>query len=299
MSQGAYSPAMTYSMDTLKSLKDYAFDRGVEIIVEIDVPGHTASWTKGKPEVMADCFRKDNINFNHYTLNPTVDVTYDTLQGILTDVRDALNPQFLHLGGDEVVYGCWAEDEGIVAYMQQNGISSYDELYSQFVQRADSIVSDLGATVIHWEEVFTSGCTVGKDTIFQAWTDSSKVSQITAAGYSTIAAPSNFWYLDHSDNTWTKMYTYDPYQGISSLDQQSHIIGGEVSMWGEHIDDLNIQSIVYPRASAVGERLWSPSNVKNPATALERLLIQHCRMVNRGIRSSPVEPAGYCDKTYV
>jgi hexosaminidase len=93
------------------------------------------------------------------------------------------------------------------------------------------------------------------------------------------------------------MYGYDPCNGLNEQ-ECSHIVGGEVCMWGEHVDEQNIDSIVFPRACAVGERLWSASSVIDTTDAHDRLLIQRCRLVQRGIRSSPVEP-GFCSTTYV
>lgn len=289
---------MTYSMEQIQQMTAYAADRAIDLIVEIDVPGHAASWTAGKPELMADCFAKYYYNINDFALNPTLDETYDTLRGIVGDVMNATKSKYFHLGGDEVVYGCWKEDASITTFMANNNIQSYDDLLHYFVERADAIVADTGARVIHWEEVFTSGAASAKDTIFQVWTDSSIVSSVTAANYNVIASPSNYWYLNIATNTWQVMYSYDPYQGISSTTQQQLIIGGEVAIWGEYADDMNIQQTIYPRASAVAERLWSPATVIDQDNALIRLRIQRCRLVARGVKSAPVDP-GYCAINYV
>jgi hypothetical protein len=72
------------------------------------------------------------------------------------------------------------------------------------------------------------------------WTDSSVVSQITAANYNVIASPSNYWYLNQAANTWQVMYSYEPYTGLSTDTQKSMIVGGEVAQWGEFVDDNNI-----------------------------------------------------------
>lgn len=170
MTKGAFSPTMIYTQSNIAALTDYAYARGVEIIFEIDVPGHAAGWTKGKPEIMADCFEKYYYNINDFALDVTLDETYTTLGHILGDIVAAAGPSGssrLHIGGDEVVYGCWAADPSIVAFMSAQGYTSYAQLLNYFVQRADGIVAGLNKTAIHWEEVFTSGCTVSHDNIFQ------------------------------------------------------------------------------------------------------------------------------------
>ena len=94
------------------------------------------------------------------------------------------------------------------------------------------------------------------------------------------------------------MYGYEPTVGLDET-QAGMVIGGEVTMWGEFIYDGNFEQVVYPRAQSVAERLWSPKTVNSTAEALDRMLIQHCRMLSRGFLPGPVSPADYCDYIYV
>jgi hypothetical protein len=79
------------------------------------------------------------------------------------------------------------------------------------------------------------------------------VAGITAKGFHTIVSSSDYWYLDHSDNTWQRMYDYEPTVGLSTT-EAALVIGGEVTMWGEKIDQSNLLATIFPRALAVGER---------------------------------------------
>lgn len=295
--KGAFGAKQTYSMEDLAAVRAYANERGVEVLFELDVPGHAAAWTKGKPEVMADCFAK-YTNINNYALNPTLEVTYSTLQNVLGDIVKATKVPRLHLGGDEVVYGCWRNDTSIINWMNDKHWTDYNQLMGYFVDRADKIANGLGVSVTHWEEVFTAGARVPANTIFQVWTDSSKMSAVTAAKYPVIASPSNYWYLDIATNTWQNMYKYDPATGLSAQ-QASLILGGEAPLWAERIDEMNIEQNIYPRACSVAERLWSPSTTTDLTDAQNRLVIQKCRLLNRGVRSAPVQPADYCSEVHV
>jgi len=288
---------MVYSMSDVEMITRYAKERGVRVLLEVDVPGHAASWNVGRPDIMADCFAKYSYNINDYALNPTLDATYEVVEAILTDLVEATGTKYLHLGGDEVVYGCWGNDTQIVSYMTENNLS-YDQLLGKFVSRVDSIANKLSTTAIHWEEVFKAHAPVSPGTIFEVWTNATNIQAITAAGYQVIAAPSNYWYLDHSTNSWSVMYLHEPTTNLTS-DQAALVIGGEAAMWGELIDEKNIVSVIYPRASAVSERLWSPITTVDKTDANQRLLIQRCRMQNRGFDPSPVQPGGYCSKLYV
>jgi hexosaminidase len=181
--------------------------------------------------------------------------------------------------------------------MSSNGIDSYDALLGMFIQRADAIAVKLNAVPLHWDEVFTAGAKVADNAIFQVWSSSSAISSITAAQYSVIASPSSYWYLDHADSTWSVMYAYDPAVGLTES-QQAYLIGGEAAMWGEMVDENNIESVVFPRLCAVAERLWSPAAVADQADALARLTMHRCRLVRRGVRAAPVQP-GFCTGEYL
>jgi hexosaminidase len=127
----------------LKTLNEFAHRRGVEIIFEVDVPGHAASWAAGKPELLADCIAKYGYNINNLALNPAKEETYTTLKAILSDIVAATGTSVLHLGGDEVVYGCWRADPSIVQFMADNGWTNYNQLMNYFVNKADLIAKEL------------------------------------------------------------------------------------------------------------------------------------------------------------
>jgi len=315
MKKGAYGDDI-YSMDDIRGIKDFAIDRGVRIIFEFDGPGHAASWGKGYPEILADCRAKYWYNVNNLALNPVLDKTYDIVAAIFKDVVTATSVKYLHLGGDEVVYGCWAADAMVVKYMEDNGITDYADLLNLYVGKANEIATDLGVTTIFWEDTFLANVRPPKSSIFDVWTNSEQIANVTSAGYRVIAAPSDYWYLDHADNTWLKMYTYEPTTDLSEH-AKSLIIGGEASMWGEMVDETNIIPKIWPTAAAVGERLWSVQAFNStpvvdanlaigdddqPNIELEdanqRLLMWRCRMIQRGYAVSPIQPS-YCPVQYV
>ena len=296
--KGAYDPSLTYTAEQVKELTEYAADRGVRILPEVDVPGHTASWGAGYPNVIPKgCAQKYSANVNNQALNPTKDETFALVNSILTDIKQATSTKFMHLGGDEVVYGCWDVDPSIAEYMSANGIASNTDLFSQFILKVDDMAAKLGVTPIHWEDVFILGVKTAPNTIFNVWTNSVQIANVTSAGFQVIAAPSNYWYLDHPTNDWKVMYNYDPTTNITEQ-QASLIVGGETCMWGEYVDSDNWFQKVWPTAAAVGERLWSPKETRDLTDALSRLLVFRCRMEARGFKSTPVQP-GFCGTTYV
>ncbi|KAJ1406107.1 glycoside hydrolase superfamily, partial [Ochromonadaceae sp. CCMP2298] len=108
----------------------------------------------------------------------------------------------------------------------------------------------------------------------------------------------DYWYLNIATNTWQHVYSYEPYAGLTSAQQQL-IRGGEIALWGEYVDDVNLLTSLFPRLCVGAERLWSAQYVTDETAALQRLMAQRCRLLNRGTASSPIQPGDYCDVTYV
>eukprot|EP01035_Chromulina_nebulosa_P018672 gene18672-24419_t len=297
----AYSPSLTYLPSEISEVYLYAKRRGVRIVFEFDIPGHTGCLWHSVPDVMSQCVQKYSYNINDFALDPTNEVTYDFVYEVLQVLRqidkDSESNIYIHVGGDEVVYGCWREDDRITSYMSTNNISSYDSLLASFVGRVDDMIVSLNATPIHWEEVFYTGASVPSGTIYQVWDNESILQTIVGANYQVIASPSDYWYLNFLSISWKTMYSYNPTDGLT--DQQADLVlGGEAAVWGEYVDETNIMSTIYPRLFAVSERLWSDSSVTSTDDALNRLLIQRCRLLQRGFEVAPVQP-GYCNTNYV
>jgi len=188
--------------------------------------------------------------------------------------------------------------------MKSNGIASYNDLYNYFINRADTMLqssfTDLNKkpiTEIHWEETFFAGAQVPTDAIFQVWTDATKMAAVADGGHKIIASPSDYWYINYVKIDWQTMYSYEPTTNLTSS-QQALLIGGEACIWGELVDQANLQATVYPRLSAVAERLWSPQTTTDINDAKARLTSHRCRIVQRGFKSAAIQP-DYCSIQYV
>ena len=195
----------------------------LDLLPSLNSTGHAASWAAGYPSLLTDC-PDYTANVNNLNLNPSLDETYTVLQGILADLEAATGTSYLHLGGDEVVYNCWAEDSSITDFMTAQGIESYDDLFEYFIQKAQGLLKSMEVTPIHWEEVFLAGVEVASNTIFQVWQSQELVTTIAKAKYQVIAAPADPWYLDTwaddrpVPNRWQDMYSYDPAVNLTSDD---------------------------------------------------------------------------------
>lgn len=295
--KGAYHPLAVFSPAAVAGVVQYGAERGVRVMPEFDVPGHSASWGDAYPGVVTDCPSLAH-NINNLNLSPADNMTLTLVQGVLGDAAALWDDEFIHLGGDEVVESCWSDDPAVVAWMSAHGLDTHG-VYEYFVNHTTAMVTALGRRTIQWQEVIDNSLHVPLTTVIEAW-KGEDVGRITALGYEVVVASG--YYLDMQEpdppatfyefvDTWKSMYAHDPAANLTDA-QAKLVIGGEAAMWGEQVADGSIDTRVWPRAAAVAERLWSLSAPPaSNATTTGRLNAHSCRLQRAGIGSSPVEPA--------
>ncbi|XP_036619486.1 beta-hexosaminidase subunit beta [Trichosurus vulpecula] len=297
-SKGAYSPNHIYTHTDIKAVIEYARLRGIRVIPEFDTPGHTESWGKGQKDLLTPCYKGSEKTDSFGPVNPTLNTTYVFMSDFFKEISRVFPEDYIHLGGDEVDFHCWETNPDVTKFMQQKGFGKdYSKLESYYIQRLIDIVSSTNKGYMVWQEVFDNGVTLKKDTIIEVWIQSTyreELRRVTAAGYAAVlAAP---WYLDYISygQDWKKYYSVEPLNFVGTTKQKDLVIGGTAALWGEYVDATNLSPRLWPRASAVAERLWSPQKVRNLDDAYDRLTEHRCRMLRRGIAAQPLF-VGYCE----
>jgi hexosaminidase len=297
---GAYSPHAVYSKSDIQTIVQYGLSRGIRVVIEFDIPGHSASWGKGYPNITTLC-PDWNANVNNVALNPSVPFTFEVLEGFLGEMASLFPDEYMHLGGDEVVFQCWLDNPQLVAWMKQMGFQSGPDVEQYFETKLQAIVAQNNKTMVCWQELFNNGIVLKQDTIIEVWEDAETLQEVVNGGYrGLVAFP---YYLDkqipkpgstHYEwvDTWQDFYNSDPAAGITG-NNVKNIIGGEAIMFGEQVDSVNFDSRVWPRACGVSERLWSPQDITNISQTIPRLVAFRCRMAQRGIGAGPIAP-DYC-----
>ena len=289
--KGAYHPKRIYTVKDVQTVIRAAYLRGIRVIPEIDLPGHTNAIAKSHPEVMSHCPNPSE------PINPTVPETYNFVETIYKDLNDVFPDDYIHVGGDEVQLSekCWLNDTSIVEWMKLHNMNKTVELYEYFETRLLNIVANIHKIPIVWQEVFNLNLTIPPNTIIDVWKgfDTYTIQNATNKNFQVIL--SGCWYLDHLDCSWQKFYECDPRNFTGNTDL---MIGGHASMWGEHVDSSNFISRVWPRASAAAERLWLGGNTNtttSPAakSIADRIHKFRCRMVLQGFAAGPTGP-GFC-----
>jgi hexosaminidase len=261
------SDGLFYTHDEVRDLIAYARDRGIRVVPEFDMPGHSTAWFVGYPEIASgpgpySIERKWGV-FDP-AMDPTSEKTYKFLDELIEEMSKVFPDHYFHIGGDEVNGKEWDANPKIQEFKKSHNLKTNDELQAYFSQRVQKIVTKHGKAVVGWDEVFIPG--VPKDIVIQSWRGQQSLAAAAQQGYRGIL--SNGYYLDLG---WSaaRHYAVDPMSGpAASLtdDQKKLILGGESCMWSEYVNPENIDSRIWPRNAAIAERLWSPQTVTDPAS---------------------------------
>jgi len=266
------SDSLYYSQDEIRDLIVYARDRGIRVVPEFDMPGHSTAWFVGHPELASgkgpyDIERRWGI-FDP-AMDPTNEKVYKFLDDLIAEMARIFPDHYFHIGGDEVNGKEWEANPKIQAFMRAHGIKNNEALQAYFSGRVQKLVSKRGKTVVGWDEVLVEG--VPKDIVIQSWRGQASLAKAATQGYRGIL--SNGYYLDLG---WSaaRHYAADPMSGDAanlSAEEKQRILGGESCMWAEYVSPENIDSRIWPRNAAIAERLWSPQEVRDPASMYARL----------------------------
>jgi hexosaminidase len=266
------SDGLYYTQDEIRELIAYARDRGIRVVPEFDMPGHSTAWFVGHPELASgpgpyDIERKWGI------FDPAMDLTnektYKFLDELVAEMTKLFPDHYFHIGGDEVNGKQWDANPKIQEFKKSHKFATNEALQAYFSERVQKIVTKHGKAVVGWDEVFIPG--VPKDIVIQSWRGQASLAQAAAQGYHGIL--SNGYYLDLG---WSaaRHYSVDPAGGQAANltpEQQQLILGGESCMWSEYVNPENIDSRIWPRNAAIAERLWSPQSVTDVASMYARL----------------------------
>ncbi|XP_055599185.1 beta-hexosaminidase subunit beta-like isoform X2 [Uranotaenia lowii] len=292
--QGAYHPSMVYSPADVQQVIEEARLRGIRVMSEFDTPGHTRSWGVSHPELLTECF--DQYRGKLGPMDPTKESTYTFLYKLFQEIVQVFPDQYVHLGGDEVGFECWASNANIMEYMKENRLYSFEMLEEQFIQKIVDQIDSLNRSSLVWQEVYVNGVSLPNGTVVHVWTGNRQdlLYRITKDGLSALL--SSCWYLDHlsTGGDWRKFYNCDPHDFVGTQKQKDLVLGGEACMWAEVVNDHNILPRIFPRVSATAEKLWSTEDVKDVEEAARRLEEHTCRMNLRGISAQPPNGPGFC-----
>jgi hexosaminidase len=267
---GMGSDGMYYTQDEIREFIAYAHDRGIRVMPEFDIPGHSRSWFLGYPELSSGT--------GPYTLegggidpimDPTQESTYKFLEKFVAEMAALFPDVYFHIGGDEVDGKQWDANPKIQAFIHSHNMKNNQDLQAYFNQRLQKIVAKNHKTMIGWDEILHPD--LPKTITVQSWRGQKSLAEAAKQGYSGLLS---FGY--YLDLMWpaSRHYAVDPMSGeAASLnpEEQKRILGGEACQWAEWVTPENIDSHIWPRNAAIAERLWSPQQVTDVVSMYTRL----------------------------
>jgi hexosaminidase len=261
-----------YTQAEVRQVVAYARDRGIRVIPEFDMPGHTTAWFAGYPELASapgpyTVERKWGIF--EPALDPTREETYAFLDGFIGEMAVLFPDPYFHIGGDEVEETQWKRSPSIQAFARAHQLTGNHDLQAYFNRRVEKLVKKHGKIMIGWDEVLSPQ--LPPDTVIQSWRGQASLAEAVAKGYRSVL--SFGYYLDHLDAARLH-YANDPMDGKAgnlTPEQAARVLGGEACMWSEYVSPETVDSRIWPTLAAIAERFWSPREVTDDESMYTRL----------------------------
>jgi hexosaminidase len=277
-----------YTQDDIRELVQYAKERFVDILPEIDVPGHSLAAIASYPELSctegADKYVVRSgeqimdwsrgappIALVDNTLCPANEKVYEFLDKVMTEVAALFPFAYIHVGGDEAPHNFWEQNAQIKALMEREGIKTMEGVQGYFEKRLEKIVASKGKKFIGWDEIVDAG--VSTDATIMSWRGVKNGVEAAKKGHDVVMSPASHAYLDYmqadpvietriyASLRLSKSYEFDPLpEGVNP----ARIKGGQGNLWTEQVYNYRqVQYMIWPRGFALAESLWSPKSKKN------------------------------------
>lgn len=285
------SDGLYYTQNQIREIVQYADDRGIRVVPEIDVPGHATAIVTAYPEIgsvkdTTYTVERDSGIFDA-TLDPTNERTYEILDDVFREMSALFPDKYFHIGGDENEGKHWDRNPVIQKFKQEHNLKTNHDLQTHFNIRLEKILNGYGKTLMGWEEIMTEH--MPTTALIHSWKGVNEGqdaggSLVVAAkrGYNTIL--SNGYYIDLLLSV-KDHYSTDPLPNPELLtpEQQKRILGGETTMWSELVTELNIDSRIWPRSIAIAERFWSDGKIRDFESMYKRMDVVSFRLEELGI----------------
>ncbi|MEO9055878.1 MAG: family 20 glycosylhydrolase [Steroidobacteraceae bacterium] len=275
-----------YTQQQVRDIVAFASARHVQIIPEIEMPGHAQAALAAYPDLGSidshpslPVSAKWGVHSHLFNLEPG---TFEFLQNVLDEVLQLFPSPYMHIGGDEAVKDEWKTSTVVQARARQLGISNANALQIYFSQKISGYLSSKGRRAVGWDEIMQPG--LAADSVVMSWHGASAAHAAAIKGNDAVLAPDPQLYLDHRQSplpneppgriailSLQDVYEFEPHDAGLSDAQQRHILGLQAELWTEHMQtEQRVDWMALPRAAALAEVGWSPQQRSWP-DFLERL----------------------------
>jgi hexosaminidase len=276
-----------YTQQQVREIVAFAATRYVQIVPEIDMPGHAQAAIAAYPELGAidghptlPVSANWGVHSHLFNLEPG---TFEFLQIVLDEVLQLFPSRYIHIGGDEAVKDEWNVSAAVQARARQLGISDSNALQTYFTQKISGYLSAKGRRAVGWDEIMQPG--LAADAVVMSWHGASVAHAAAIRGNDAVLAPDPLLYLDHRQSplateppgriliiSLKSVYDFEPHDAELSDAQQAHVLGLQADLWTEHMQtERRVEWMALPRAAALAEVGWSPRQ-RNWPDFLRRLV---------------------------
>ena len=289
-----------YTQDDIRELVKYAKDRFVDIMPEVDVPGHSMAAIVAYPELSctegADKYRVISgekfmdwpgpVALSDNTLCPANEKIYPFLDKVFTELAELFPFGYIHVGGDECAKNFWEKSEAVKQLMQKEGLKTMEEVQSYFEKRVEKIVESKGKKVIGWDEILEGG--LAPNAAVMSWRGIAGGIAAAKLGHQVVMSPTTFVYLDfmqgdalleppvYATLRLSTTYSFEP---VPDGVDPALVKGGQGNLWTEQVyNTRHLQYMLWPRSLAIAECLWSPKAKKDWNSFAKRTEANFARM---------------------
>ena len=274
-----------YTQAEIRDVVKYAADRYVTIVPEIEMPGHAKAALAAYPELACTPgpFEVGTVWGVEDDIYCPTDRTFHFLDNVLTEVMALFPGKYIHIGGDEVPKIRWKQSAFAQQLMRREGLKSEDELQSWFVRRMERFLSSHGRRLIGWDEILEGG--IAPEATVMSWRGTAGGITAAQAGHDVIMTPGSHVYFDHLQGPpafeplgiggytpLDKVYAFEPVPAELTATEARHVLGAQANMWTEYVTaPAQVEYMIYPRALALSEVLWSPAPARDWTSFVGRL----------------------------
>ena len=292
-----------YTQNDMREIIDYAKVRNIEVIPEIDLPGHSLTMASIHPEILCNYTPNLNSSFGYDTRSAfcaAKESNYTLLRDILVEVCNLFDTKYIHIGGDEVETSQWKSCPDCKALMARKGYTSPEQLQAYFMTRLSDVLEECGKYPAVWNEAIDGG-QLDKNTVVYGWMGVKECRTSAAKGYKTVVMPGQYFYFDMKQSKrepghdwaaifdWTKVYDVTPTSLGFTDEEQRNIWGYEASFFSEAYASRNperpdyLHYQTFPRMVALAEIAWSSSNERNRDAFYKKMVAHYDRLDAMGV----------------
>ena len=301
-----------YTQEDIKEIVQYAKERFVNVLPEIEMPGHSLETIASYPELSCTAGAENYKvpsgeefivwpDTGHFyglvdnTICPANEKVYPFIDKVITEVAQLFPFEYIHVGGDECIRNFWEKSNQIKALMQKENLKNLNEVQSYFENRIEKIVASKGKKMIGWDEILEGG--LSPTAAVMSWRGTKGGIEAAKLKHEVVMSPTDYVYLDYmqSDKIMephvyaslrlNKTYSYEP---ISEGIDAKFVKGLQGNLWTEQVYNFRqVQYMTWPRAFAISETAWSPANKKNWNSFVNKVEQQFIRFNNGEIKYCP------------